>query len=104
MNWDLVGVVVFSVFAVFGLICALRAFAESFRPAEQICVAVVIRTPQDISRMDALLREARSGSLRRELAPLTVLFSRSLPGGERELPLLWQEILDRYGAEYFWIG
>ena len=103
MYWRTILEVVAALFAVFGFACAVRMLTEVLFAAEQISVAVEIKTKEDADMLEMLLHEAQSAFLRKGHARLTVLLSTELMDGTvgagEELSDDIVELLDRYGAE-----
>ena len=100
MFWNILFGVVTAVFAVFGLVCAVRMLAEWLFPPEQIAVAVEIRKQEDADLLEMLLHEARSASFQKGGARLVVLLAKDL-AGDGDLPVALGEVLDRYHAECY---
>ena len=99
-------VCVISVFAVFGLYCAMRTVVGLLFPSQQISVAVEVRNKGDAENLDILLQEAAESSLQRG-AHLVVLLSVDLMNGivgtGEELSEYYADLLDRFGAECYLI-
>ena len=74
MNYPIWVQILIAVFAVFGVYSVLRIFAELFFSADNIGIAVHVRTEADVILLDGLLREASDTGAVRKKQPITVLF------------------------------
>ena len=93
-----------ALFAVFGVYAVLRMIAEAVFTAENIGVAVHVRTGADVLLLEGLLKEAADIGPVRKRQPVTVLFypdavRRAFDGDG--VPLVGiSELLMRYHANY----
>lgn len=92
-----------AVFAVFGAVCAVRAFAELLFPIPAIAVAVELCGDEDADRLAMLLHDARSAYFRKRRTRVVVLIPRGITRGGK-LPGDLERVIDAYGAERVFLG
>ncbi len=99
--------VLVALFSVFGFYCGARILFELLFSSDRLAVAVEVRSEEDVSELDFLLREAHGSFLRRRAARLVVLISVELMNGTvgagEELFAPYRDLLDRYGADCYLI-
>lgn len=93
-----------ALFAVFGVYAVLRMIAEALFAAENIGIAVHVRTGADVLLLEGLLKEAADIGPVRKRQPVTVLFYpdavlRAFDGDGVPLVSI-SELLMRYHANY----
>ena len=99
----IVGQVIFSTLAIFGLIFLFRAVFGWYFAPDVITVAVVIRSRKDADDLDILLSEAEKSIFRRRGVSTVVLISPELLHGEigkdGALFPCYRRMVDDYCAE-----
>ena len=96
--------ILIAMFAIFGVYSVLRIFAELFFSAENIGIAVHVRSEADVILLEGLLREASDTGVVRKKQPITVLFYPGVmhcafDGDGVPIPRVG-ELLARYRANY----
>lgn len=95
-----------ALFAVFGLISAVRMLSEWLFGNGRLSVAVEVRDKQDAEALDMLLEDAARAAFARGVAPVVLLSVDLMDGtvGEgEELSEYYADLIDRYGAECYLI-
>ncbi len=97
----------FSLFAVFGFYCALRALSACIFTPKNLVLAVEVRTENDAEQLDLLLQEAYFSFRRRGRSRIVVLIStdlmKGIMGQDETLLEQYEVLVDRYGAECYLI-
>lgn len=102
MGKTVVGIIV-AVLASFGFYSLLRMLEELLRPPCPVTTAVLIRTRQELAKLDLFLDEAHRGRRQRGCMP-QVLIDRCLLVGDPAAPRpdgRTLAVLERFGADWF---
>ncbi len=106
MFWSFVIGMSVAMFAVFGFCCAVRTVMGMLFPNRRISVAVEVMNAVDAADLEFLLEEAAATAPHRGVRPV-VLVSNALMDGtvgrDGVLYELFDELLDRFGAECYLI-
>ncbi len=98
-----IGQVVLSILAIFGLIFLFRAVFDWFFAPAAITVSVVIKSKKDADDLDILLREAEKSIFRRRGVSTVVLIPSAMLQGKigkgGELYPSYRHVIEEYHAE-----
>ena len=104
----IIGQVIVSVLAIFGLIFLFRAVFDWYFAPCAITVAVTIKSKKDADHLDILLCEAEKSAFHRRGVPVAVLISSELLQGEigdtDGLYPVYRDVVTAYGAEIYIIS
>ncbi|MBQ9779322.1 MAG: hypothetical protein IJW00_11320 [Clostridia bacterium] len=103
-----IGQMVLSILAIFGLIFLFRAVFDWYFAPCAITVAVTIKSRKDADDLDILLCEAEKSVFRRRGVPMVVLVSSELMQGEigdkEGLYPAYQDVVTAYSAAVYMIS
>lgn len=108
MDGMILAEVAVALLAVFGLYCAVKIGLEWLFFPCNVVIAVEVNTREDADMLDVLLHEAESASFRKKSRRTVVLISVDLMDGtvgfDDVLLEEYEELLDRYGADYYLVS